>query len=152
MQLSSLFLILAASAATFGAGQALLPTAQAQPIKAPAALSTPPYRVRVEHLHTKRTASGIEVTGQIVNTGCQSLTYTSLVTVCTDETGRELARGDGYLTAGPVRPGQAAGFRGSLPETPAFTDVTLVLHEAGHPVTVDTQSLVVAQSQAADKH
>ena len=155
MQLSPLFLIFAASAATFGIGQALLPTARAQPGKAPLAIPAE-YRVRVQSLHTKRTLSGIEVTGEIVNTGRQTLTYTSVVTVFTNEAGQELGRGDGYLVAGPVRPGQAAEFRASLPQAPIFTGVTLLLHEAGHSVAVEAHKLEahkvsLAEAQAPSK-
>ena len=138
MQFSPLVLVLAASAGAFGIGQALLPTVRAEPIKAASRLSTD-YRVQVESLHTKHTTSGMEITGKILNTGRQTLTYTSVVTVFTDASGQEIGHGDGYLAAGPVCPGQAAEFRANAPETPGVSGVTLRLSEAGHSVSVISQ-------------
>ncbi|MGI4791894.1 MAG: FxLYD domain-containing protein [Janthinobacterium lividum] len=135
MQISPFFLILISVAGTLGIGQALLPTAHAQPVNAAPALPAQ-YQVLVQSLHTKRTSGGLEITGQLINTGSGTLTYTSIVTVFTDASGAELSRGTGYLAAGPILPGQATEFRGCGPETPRFTGVFLLLHESGHSVIV----------------
>ena len=147
MQFSPFFLVWAACAATFGFGQALLPTAHAHPAKA---LLSAPYRVRVESLHMKRTAAGLEITGQILNTGRQTLTYTSVAAVFTDAAGQEIGRGDGYLAAGPLRPGQAAEFRACSPSPPAFAGVSVWVQEAGHSVKVEMSGPELL-SQASDK-
>ena len=141
MQISPIFLILIASAGTLGIGQALLPTAHAQPVNTAPALPAQ-YQVLVQSLHTKRTSGGLEITGQLINTGSGTLTYTSVVTIFTDASGAELSRGTGYLAAGPILPGQAAEFRGCSPETPNFTGISLLLHEAGQTVLVKCAPLV----------
>ena len=138
MQLSPLVLVCAASAMTFGIGQALLPTAHAQPAKAaPAPLAQ--YRILLKSLHTRRTAGGLEITGRIVNAGRRTLIYTSVVPVFTDAAGQETGRGTGYLTAGPLKTGQAAEFRASEPAPPQFAHVEMMFREAGQAVRVESE-------------
>ena len=131
MQLSPVLLFCAAALATFGVSQTLAPTAQAQAVPA-----APALRVCVQSLHAKQTAGGIEVTGRILNTGRQALIYPAVVFIFTDAAGTEMEHADGYLLAGPVAPGQSAGFRAAAPPLPAFAQVTLRLREAGRTVTV----------------
>ena len=133
MQLPPIFLVCAAGLATFGVGQVLAPTVRADTVAA-----APALQVSVQRLHVTRTPGGIEITGQIKNTGRQPLCYTSVVCVFTDPAGREVGRGDGYLTAGPVAPGEAAGFRAMALSLPPFTQATLRLREAGQAVTVES--------------
>lgn len=142
MQISPVFLVLAAGLATLGVSQTLTPTVHAQTIPA-----APALRVSVQNLHTKRTAGGIEVTGKIVNIGQQALSYPAVVCIFTDAAGAEIERADGYLTAGPVGPGQNAAFRAIAPALPAFTKVTLRLREAGR--TVFVQPLAQSASRPA---
>lgn len=137
MRLSPLFLVAAAGIATLGIGQAILPTAYAQANGTAPAVPLE-YRVSVKSLYAKHTPHGLEVTGQILNTGRQTLTYTSLVLVFTNAAGQD-TREDAYLTTGPVRPGQTAQFRAAAPDAPPFTGISLRLREAGHPVTVETE-------------
>ncbi len=127
MQLSPLYLVFAASLATLGVGQAILPTVHAQ-------AATPEYQVAVKNLHTAHTKSGLETTGTIVNTGCGTLTYTSIVLVFKTADGTETAV-PAYLTTGPVGPRQSAGFRSASPER-AYSSVSVRLREAGHSVTI----------------
>jgi hypothetical protein len=148
MRLSPLFLVAAAGMATLSIGQLLLPTARAQSTgPAPAALLD--YRVSVKSLHTQRTPHGLEVTGQIFNTGRQTLTYTSLVLVFTNAAGQG-TREDAYLTTGPVRPGQSAEFRAFAPDAPPFIGISLRLREAGHPVLVETEAAQTLGNQNSD--
>lgn len=141
MRLSPLFLVCAASLATLAAGQMLTPTVHADP-----AAPDPVLRIRVQSLHTKQTVSGTELTGRIKNTGRRNLAYTSLVLVFTDASGREIGRGDGYLLAGPVKPGQTAGFRGLALRMPASALVSVHLREAGQAVTIEAPATQLADS------
>jgi hypothetical protein len=138
MRLSSWFLVAAAGMATLGIGQLMLPTAHAQAAGS-APIAPLDYRVSVKSLHAQRTPHGLEVTGQIFNTGRQTLTYTSLVLVFTNAAGQD-TREDAYLTTGPVRSGQSAEFRAFAPDAPPFTGISLRLREAGHPVVVETEA------------
>ena len=131
MRLPPILLVFAAGAVTVGISQTLAPTVHAQ-----AAPVVPALRVSVQSLHTRLTASGMEVTGRIVNTGRQTLTYPAVVCVFSDAAGMEVGRADGYLTAGPVEPGQSVAFRASAPKMSAFAAATLRLREAGQTVTV----------------
>ena len=131
MRLPPILFVFAAGAVTLGISQTLTPTVHAQSVPA-----APALRVSVQNLHTKQTAGGIEVTGKIVNTGQQTLSYPAVACIFTDAAGAELERADGYLTAGPVGPGQSAAFRAIAPELPAFAQVTLRLREAGRTVSV----------------
>ncbi len=133
MRLSPLFLVLAAGSITFGIGQAVLPTAHAQTVSD--AQTAPEYQVSVKSLHTAHTKSGLEVTGEIVNTGSGTLTYTSVVLVFKTADGAKAALEPAYLTTGPVGPGQSAKFRAASPEL-TYASVLVRLHEAGHLVTV----------------
>jgi len=128
MQLSPLCFVFAAGLATFGIGQAVLPTAHAQ-------VTAPEYQAVVKNLHTAHTKSGLETTGTIVNTGSGTLTYTSIVLVFKSTDGAEAAEVPAYLTTGPVGPGQSAGLRSASPEI-TYTSVTVRMREAGHAVTV----------------
>ncbi len=134
MRLSPLFLVFAAGCITFGIGQAVLPTAHAQAISN-AQATAPEYQVSVKSLHTAHTKSGLEVTGEIVNTGSGTLTYTAVVLVFKTADGAEAALEPAYLTTGPVGPGQSAKFRAASPEL-TYASVLVRLHEAGHLVTV----------------
>ena len=135
MRASPLFCICAAGLATLGIGQAMLPTAHAQASGTAPTLPSTHYQVSVQSLHITHTPRGLEVTGQIVNTGRQMLTYTSIVLVFTHSAGPD-TRENAYLTAGPVRPGGSAEFRAALPEPPAYISISLGLREAGKSVTV----------------
>ena len=132
MQMSPLFFLVGAGAATLGLGQTLLPTARAQ------AAAPILYHVAVRSLAARHTPGGLEITGRIVNTGRRALSYTSVRLIFTDAAGTEIGRAPGYLTAEPLWPGQSAEVRAVLPETAPFHTVTLQLRDAGHPVTVDT--------------
>ncbi len=134
MRFSPSFCVCAAALVTLGVGQAVLPTAHAQNAGTMPALPAD-YQVSVQNLDARHTPRGLEVTGQIVNTGRQTLTYTSVMLVFTHTAGPD-TRENAYLTAGPVRPGQTAGFRAALPEPPAFAGISLSLREAGKPVVV----------------
>lgn len=127
MQLSPLCLVFAAGLVTLGIGQAALPTAHAQ-------AAAPEYQVVVKNLHSKHTARGLETTGMIVNTGLETLTYTSVVLVFKSADGAETAA-PAYLTSGPIGPGRSAGFRSASPGTD-YATVSVRLREAGHPITV----------------
>ncbi len=131
MRLSATFLVCAAGLMTLGASQTLAPTVHAQSAPAPPAL-----RVAVQSLHAKQTLGGVELTGRITNTGRQALSYPAVVCVFTDTSGREVGRADGYFLAGPVEPGQSAGFRAAAANLPAFAAVSVRLREAGRPVLV----------------
>ena len=143
MRSSPVFLAAAAGLATLGLSQLHPPTAQAQ-----AANAVPALRAAVQSLHTKQTLSGVELTGRIQNTGRQTLTYTALVCIFTDASNREVGRGDGYLLAGPVAPGQSAGFRAMLPQMPASSHLSLRLREAGQTVTLEAARPLPADIQA----
>lgn len=136
MRLSPLVLVGAAGLVTFGVSQTLTPTAFAQPTPVP---SAPALRVSVQSLHTKQRLGSVELTGRIVNTGRQALSYPSVLCLFTDASGREVGRADGYLLAGPVAPGQSVGVRAAAP-LPAFAAVSLRLREAGRTVTVQAES------------
>ncbi len=131
MRLPPIVLVFAAGAVTLGISQTLAPTAHAQAIPA-----APALQVSVQSLHTRQTIRGTEVTGRVANTGRQTLTYPSVVCVFTDAAGTEVGRADGYFLAGPVGPGQSAGFRAIAPAVSVSAKVTLCLREAGHAVTV----------------
>ena len=131
MRLPPILLVFTAGAVTVGTGQTLAPTVHAQAVPA-----APALRVTVQSLHAKLTAGGVEVTGRIVNTGQQALTYPAVVCVFSDAAGMEVGRADGYFTAGPVEPGQSVTFRASAPKMPAFAAAALRLREAGQTVTV----------------
>ena len=135
MQFQPLFFVFAAGCLTLGISQAVLPIAHAQEKDA-----APQYKVRVKNVQVTRAQNGIEVTGQIVNTGTALLTYTSIITVFKDRAGVEVAHGAGYLTAGPVQPGQSASFRATSPSGARFKAVSLRLTEAGQTVTVETDA------------
>ena len=146
MRLSPIFLICAAGLATFAAAQTLTPTAHAD-----AAGTNPMLRVSVHNLQTKQTVRGIELTGRLENTGQQTLTYTSVVCIFTDVSGKELGRGDGYLTAGPVGPGQSARFRALASSVPVSAKVTLLLREAGQTVLVQMPSAQAASRRTTSR-
>ncbi len=131
MRLPPALLVCAAGLVTFGLIQAQTPIARAESTD-----RVPPLRAVVQNLHTKQTTGGTELTGTIINTGRLTLTYTSVTAVFTDAAGVEVGRGDGYLTAGPVAPGQSAGVRAALPGMPTFAKVSLHLREGGQIVTV----------------
>lgn len=131
MRFFPLLFVSAAGLLTLGVSQALSPTAHAQ-----ADPAAPALRVSVQSLHTKQTAYGMMLTGRIVNTGRQALTYPSAVCVFTDAADREVGRADGYLTAGPVEPGRSTDFRAMAAALPAFAKITLRLREAGKTVIV----------------
>ena len=133
MQLSPLCLVLAAGLTTFGISQAVLPTAHAQTSRN--AQAPPLYQAAVKSLHTAHTKSGLETTGEIVNTGSGTLTYTSVVLVFQSAAGTEAAEAPAYLTTGPVGPGQSAEFRSASPEI-AYASISVRLREAGHLVAV----------------
>ncbi len=128
MRLSPISLVFAAGAVTLGISQTLAPTAHAQAVPAASAL-----RVSVQSLHTKLTAGSIEVTGRIVNTGRQALTYPTVVCVFTDAAGAEVGYAAGCLTRGPIMPRQSAGFRAIAPALPAFANVTCICAEPDKP-------------------
>ena len=136
MRLSPLLLVSAAAAATFFGSQAVLPTAHAQDAKpAPAAC-----RAAVKSLHLTRTPHGLEVTGQLLNTGAQPLAYTSVTLVFRDVGGTQAAAQPAYLASGPVGPGQRAAFRAVLPPasaTVSSTNVSVRVREAGQAVAVE---------------
>ena len=133
MQPSSFCFVLAAGLATLGIGQAVLPTAHAQAgDRAQAAPAV--YQVAVRNLHAAHTKSGLETTGTIVNTGSQTLTYTSVVLVFKSADSTQVEE-PAYLTTGPVGPGQSAEFRSASPEL-IYAGVSVRLREAGHPVAV----------------
>ena len=146
MRLSPIFLICAAGFATFAAAQTLTPIAHAD-----AAGTSPMLRVSVRSLQTKQTVRGVELTGRLENTGQQTLTYTSVVCVFTDASGKELGRGDGYLTTGPVGPGQTAGFRALASSAPASAKMTLLLREAGQAVLVQMPSAQAASRRTTSR-
>ena len=136
MRLPPLLLVFAAAAATFGVSQAVPPTAHAQDLT-PAPVAC---RAAVKSLRLTRTPHGLEVTGQIVNTGTQPLVYTAVMLVCRAADGAETAPQPAYLTAGPVRPGQSAVFRAVLPPAPAdvsSAEIFVRLREAGQAVAVE---------------
>ncbi len=131
MQHSPIILVFAAGLLTLGVSQTLSPTVHAETVPA-----VPALRVFVQSLHVKQTLGGMEVTGKIVNTGQQALTYPAVACVFTDAAGAEIEHADGYLTAGPVAPGQGARFRAMTPTTPHYAKIILRLREAGHPVAI----------------
>jgi hypothetical protein len=133
---SPLLPVLAAGLATLGISQTLAPTVHAETVLAETVLAVPALRVSVQSLHVKQTPGGVEVTGRIVNTGQRALSYPAVACVFTDAAGAEVQHADGYLTAGPVAPGQAASFRAMSPASPHFAQITLRLREAGRTVTV----------------
>ena len=135
MRFSPLALVCAAGLMTFGVSQTLAPTAHAQSVPA-----APLLQVAVRSLHTKQAVGGVELTGRIVNTGRQALTYPSLVCVFTNASGREVGRADGYFLAGPVGPGQGADFRAATPNMPPFAAVSVRLREAGRLVTIQSDN------------
>lgn len=135
MRLSPTVLICAAGLATLGVSQALAPTAYAQ--SAPA---VPAVRVSVLNLDTRQTLGCVELTGRLVNTGQQTLSYPSVMCIFVNTAGREVGRAEGYLLAGPVAPGQSVGFRASAPNLPAFAAVSLRLREAGRPAAVQADN------------
>ncbi len=145
MHIPPVLLVLAAGAVTLAAGQISAPTARAQSAPIQSALA-PKYRVSVQNLHTKRTAGSTEVTGRVVNIGASALTYTAVTAVFTDAAGQEVGSAAGYLLAGPLGPGQSAGFRAVAPNAPAGSVVSLRLREAGHAVAVDAGRLSAAQA------
>lgn len=152
MRLSPILLVLTAGLVSLGVSQTLTPTAHAQAVPdqtAPAqavlvqaAPNAPALRVSIQSLHLKQTLGGLEVTGWITNTGRQTLTYPAVVCVFTDAVGAEVGRAAGYLTAGPVRPGQSVNFRASAPKMPAAA-AALRLREAGQTVTVQPPAQTV---------
>ena len=86
MRFSPSFCVCAAALVTLGVGQAVLPTAHAQNAGTMPALPAD-YQVSVQNLDARHTPRGLEVTGQIVNTGRQTLTYTSVMLVFTHTAG-----------------------------------------------------------------
>lgn len=130
MRLFPLFLL--ASVATLAAGQAFAPTARAQPVVAP-----PEYHVRLDWQKAEPVPGGLVVRGRVTNTGTTSLTYTQVTATLLDRAGREVFRGNGYLTASPLPPGRSAEFRAFGAFVPRFTGLRMVFHEAGHSVLVD---------------
>ena len=131
MRLPPILLAFAAGAVTLGISQTLTPTVHAQAAPAASAL-----RVSVQSLRVRQTLGGTEVTGRIVNTGRQALSYPAVVCIFTDAAGAEINHADGYFTTGPVGPGQGANFRAVSPAGPAFAKVVLRLREAGQPVSI----------------
>ena len=104
-------------------------------------------RVTVEWQKTTPGSRGLLITGKIRNTGTQPLTYTQVVPLLSDQKGRIVYRGTGYLTVSPLKPGQSAEFRAYAADVPAFTRMTLALRESGRSVTVE-QELARPQRQA----
>jgi len=131
MKFSPLFLIAAASLATVAAGQALTPPARTQAV-VPLA-----YHVRVDWQKAEAGASGLVIRGSITNTGTTPLTYTQVTPTLVDHAGKEIFRGNGYLTASPLLPGQSAEFRACETDAPRFAGLRMAFREAGHPVLVE---------------
>ncbi len=136
MRLPPILLVLTAGAVFFGVSQTLAPTVRAQAAPNQTISPMPALRVSVQSLHFKPALGGLEVAGRITNTGRQTLTYPAVVCVFTDAAGAEVGHADGYLTAGPVKPGQSVNVRAFSPKMPAFAAVALRLREAGQSVTV----------------
>lgn len=146
MRLSPIFIFCAAGLTTFAVSQTLTPTVHAQGTNAQNSL-----RVSVQNLHSTQTVCGRELTGRLENTGQQTLTYTSVVCVFTDASGKEVGRSDAYLTAGPVGPGQSASFRALSPSVPASAKVSLQLREAGQTVTVEMSPVQAASRRTTSR-
>ena len=146
MRLSPIFLICAAGLTTFAVTETLTPTVHAQ-----GADAQNPLRVSVQNLHTKQTVRGRELTGRLENTGQRTLTYTAVVCVFTDASGKEVGRSDAYLTAGPVEPGQSVGFRTLSPAVPTFAKVSLQLREAGQTVIVQMPPFQAASRRTTSR-
>ncbi len=128
-------LVIAACGTALALAQALAPTARAQTVSVPAA---PAYRLRLDWQKAERGPGGLVVRGRVTNTGRSALTYTRVTPLLLDGAGRTIYHGSGYLTAGPLRPGQSAEFRAFEPSAPAFAGARVEFHEAGQPVLVQT--------------
>ena len=131
MKLSPWLVIALASFGTLAAGQAVLPTVQAQPV--------PPsdYHVRLDWQKTKQTPGGLVIFGRVTNIGRKPLTYTQVTPTLLDKNGKEVLRGSGYLTVSPLLPGQSAEFRDCEPAAPRFAKLRMVFQESGSPVLVE---------------
>lgn len=128
---SSPVICLAAGAATLLFSQSLIPVARAQPVRAP------DYRVQVKRQKAVRSFGGLVITGRVTNTGRKPLTYTQVVPVLFDASGKAVYQGSGYLTASPLLPGQSADFRACEIHAPTFHDLHLAFRESGMPVQVE---------------
>ena len=94
-------------------------------------------RVTVEWQKATPGPRGLLITGKIRNTGTLPLIYTQVVPLLSDQKGKVVYRGRGYLTVSPLKPGQSAEFRACADDAPAFSRMTLALRESGHDVIVD---------------
>jgi hypothetical protein len=128
-------LVIAACGAALALGQVTVPTVRAQAVPAPA---PPAYRLRLDWQKAERGPGGLVLRGRVTNTGRSALTYTRVTPLLLDGAGRTIYHGSGYLTAGPLRPGQSAEFRAFEPSAPAFARARVEFHEAGQPVFVQT--------------
>ena len=131
MKRSPLFSLAAASLATLIAGQALTPTACAQPV------GPPLYQVRLDWQKAEPGPGGLVIRGRVTNTGKTPLFYTQVTPTLVDRAGNEVYRGSGYLTASPLLPGRSAEFRACEPSAPRFAGLRMVFRESGHPVQVE---------------
>lgn len=138
-----LFLPMAAAAlATFAAGQSLTPTAKAQSLP-----SVPLYQVRVDWQKAEPGVGGLVIRGRVTNTGHKPLTYTQVIPILLDSSGKEVLRCSGYLTVSPLRPGQSAEFRACEFAAPPFARLRMVFRESGIPVVLEAKSVpLVAHS------
>ena len=123
---------LATLVVSLAAGQALTPTAHAEPISA-----SPVYHVRLDWQKAVPGSGGLVIRGRVTNTGTVPLTYTQVTPTLLDRAGREIFRGSGYLTASPLLPGQSAEFRAFEADAPRFAGLRMLFREAGHPVLVE---------------
>ena len=131
--------------AALAAAQAFAPT-----VHADSEGSLPEYQVRVLKQTVTRGAGGLIVQGRLRNTGHKVLTYTQVTSLLTDNSGREIFRGQGYLTVSPLAPGQSAEFRVCEPDAPTLGTVKIVFREAGHPVVAELpHSTQTAQGASA---
>ncbi len=128
-------LVIAACGAALALGQVAVPTVRAQAVPTPA---PPAYRLRLDWQKAERGPGGLVLRGRVTNTGRSALTYTRVTPLLLDGAGRTIYHGSGYLTAGPLRPGQSAEFRAFEPSAPAFARARVEFHEAGRPVFVQT--------------
>jgi hypothetical protein len=143
MNVSPYTLTAAACAAVLLVSQVSLPTVRALSLNAPV------YRVQVQGTTATRTVSGLMITGRVVNTGSKPLTYTRVMPVLEDQTGKTVYTGNGYLTVSPLLPGQAAEFRACEPDAPAFRRWHITFREAGCPVLVEESETSIRQGTAS---
>ena len=116
---------------------------------AAAPLAPPPsaadYCLRLDSQTVQCGTHGLVVRGRVTNTGRLPLTYTQVLPLLRDGAGREVFRGSGYLTASPLLPGASAEFRVCEANAPKFSRLTVAFREAGHPVMLQTPTLLQAR-------